>query len=238
MPGLSEILSPVFSRRFIPGHVLAVVLLLFAGLAFAEDGPLFSVLELPPIEGSDQAQVAVKWSGELPARLQPGYQDKHGRFITQGADMRLDKSMNLLLSPPESEHVDRAWQVVNADGQVLAQQRSGPTAPGWQPGYFLSPGVDGTVWAVAEFQGDPILAGEFLTAGDQVVNRIARWDGTDWSALSGPSGTGMNNAVSALTANDGALIAGGGFTEAGGLLSFRIGEYRATLMQIFRDRFE
>ena len=39
--------------------------------------------------------------------------------------------------------------------------------------------------------GDLIAAGSFTTAGGVTVNRIARWDGSTWSAL----GTGMNNSV-------------------------------------------
>ena len=52
------------------------------------------------------------------------------------------------------------------------------------------------------------------------VNGVARWDGSAWSALSGPSGTGVERLVYALAVfDDGsgpALYAGGYFTTAGG----------------------
>jgi len=71
--------------------------------------------------------------------------------------------------------------------------------------------------------------GEFTTAGGVTVNRIARWDGTGWSALSGPSGVGINNDVFALASNDDgagqALFAGGGFTTAGGVVSSNIAKW-------------
>jgi hypothetical protein len=65
--------------------------------------------------------------------------------------------------------------------------------------------------------GPALYAGGFFTsAGGIAVNRIAKWDGSSWSALS----SGMNNSVRAFTAfDDGstmgpALIAGGSFTAS------------------------
>ena len=67
--------------------------------------------------------------------------------------------------------------------------------------------------------GGPALyaGGSFTTAGGISANRIAKWDGTSWSAL----GTGLGGWVRALTVfDDGggpALYAGGDFTTAGGV---------------------
>jgi hypothetical protein len=88
----------------------------------------------------------------------------------------------------------------------------------WDPRFDQ---IDGTVRAMAVFDdgGGPALyvGGEFTTAGTSYAPRIAKWDGTSWSAL----GTGMNNAVRAFAVfDDGsgpALYAGGDFTIAGGL---------------------
>ena len=62
-----------------------------------------------------------------------------------------------------------------------------------------------------------LYAGGFFTmAGGVPANRIAKWDGTQWS----PLGSGMNDWAFALTVfDDGtgpALYAGGYFTTAGG----------------------
>jgi hypothetical protein len=71
-------------------------------------------------------------------------------------------------------------------------------------------------------------AGDFTTAGDVGVNSIAKWDGTQWSAL----GSGMNDAVFALAVfDDGtgpALYAGGLFTTAGGVPVNRIAKWDGT----------
>jgi hypothetical protein len=68
-------------------------------------------------------------------------------------------------------------------------------------------------------------AGDFTSAGGVPVNRMARWDGTSWSAL----GSGMNNDVNAVTAYDDgsgpALYAGGVFSTAGGVAASRIAKW-------------
>ncbi|MGI4866262.1 MAG: T9SS type A sorting domain-containing protein [Janthinobacterium lividum] len=61
--------------------------------------------------------------------------------------------------------------------------------------------------------GNVYAGGKFTLAGGVAVSNIARWNGTNWSAL----GAGLNGEVSAL-AVDGAgnVYAGGKFTTAGG----------------------
>lgn len=79
-------------------------------------------------------------------------------------------------------------------------------------------GVDG-VRALASYAGDLVVAGRFMQAGGVTVNNIARWDGQEWSALAGPNSVGTNEvaSVAALTVYDSDLIAGGFFSEMGGL---------------------
>src|SRR5262249_16277968 len=70
--------------------------------------------------------------------------------------------------------------------------------------------------------------GVFAVAGGVPVGRIAKWDGTSWSAL-GRGMTGLNPFVEALTVyNDGtgpALYAGGVFTMAGEVPANRIAKW-------------
>ena len=85
-------------------------------------------------------------------------------------------------------------------------------------------GFDGRVEAVAVFDdgSGPALyiGGEFQRANGVDAPRIARWNGTSWSAL-GPPGSGMNAPVHDLVVfDDGsgpALYAAGNFTTAGGV---------------------
>lgn len=85
---------------------------------------------------------------------------------------------------------------------------------------FTGPGLDGRVAdAVVHDDGTGAavyVAGAFVTAGDARADHVARWDGTRWSTLEGPSGVGTGARVSALTVYDGMLVAGGTFATAGG----------------------
>ena len=109
-----------------------------------------------------------------------------------------------------------AQNIVRWDGTTWSNLH-GPYSSGTNSGvYSLAVFNDGT--GAALFAG-----GSFDTAGGVRVNGIAKWNGTDWSALSGPSGVGVSspNAVEALAVfadDDGpALYAGGPFSAAGGV---------------------
>ena len=97
------------------------------------------------------------------------------------------------------------------------------------------PGSGNGVLALAVFDdggGEALYAGgEFTLAGDDVVNRIAKWDGSAWSAL----GSGVSNSggsVRALTVFDdgggACLYAGGRFTIVGGVAANRIAKWDGT----------
>ncbi|MCU0304045.1 MAG: hypothetical protein MUC56_08320, partial [Thermoanaerobaculales bacterium] len=87
-------------------------------------------------------------------------------------------------------------------------------------------GTDGLVYDLAVFDDgagqDLYVGGCFDTAGGVTVDGIARWDGVEWSAVAGPSGSGVDGdcVVSLTVWDDGtgpALYVGGGFTSAGGV---------------------
>lgn len=96
----------------------------------------------------------------------------------------------------------------------------------WNGGewHALAGGVDDeqTSWtpisSLAMLDGDLYVAGEFAKAGTVAANNIARWNGSQWSALgSGVSaGSGCCERIYALAALGGALYAGGEFGGAGG----------------------
>jgi hypothetical protein len=88
----------------------------------------------------------------------------------------------------------------------------------------LGSGLNGVAWALAVFDdasgGGPALfvGGEFDQAGGRPANRIARWDGSDWSSL----GLGLDGAVFALqpfrrSGGFPVLAVGGAFAHAGGV---------------------
>ncbi len=82
--------------------------------------------------------------------------------------------------------------------------------------------VDGLVNSMAVWNGDLIAAGDFATAGGQMVNNIARWNGSQWHAFESGEQIGVNDSVEAVTVWSGDLIAGGVFITAGGQTVNRI----------------
>jgi hypothetical protein len=79
--------------------------------------------------------------------------------------------------------------------------------------------MDGAAWdtlgsmdksanAMTAFGADLVIGGAFTSVNGQPANRVARWNGSAWSALGGGF-TGTNDNVYALTVHAGQLVAGG-----------------------------
>ncbi|MCC5866158.1 MAG: hypothetical protein JJU31_13625 [Wenzhouxiangella sp.] len=86
------------------------------------------------------------------------------------------------------------------------------------------------VHALTSYQDELIAGGRFSTAGEETVNFIARWNGSNWHPLEGASGFGVwglanERRVTSLAVHDNQLIVGGQFTEAGGLPITRIARW-------------
>jgi hypothetical protein len=98
----------------------------------------------------------------------------------------------------------------------------------------LGSGMNGVVRALAVFDdgsgaGAALYAGgNFTTAGGLPADRVARWDGTGWSALGG----GLDGEVRALAVHDDGsgprLFAGGDFSAAGGVAMDRVARWDGT----------
>jgi hypothetical protein len=90
--------------------------------------------------------------------------------------------------------------------------------------------MDGWVLALEVFNGELYAGGRFsnVLAGGPAASRIARWNGTSWSAV----GSGMNDDVLALHVHDDGggpdLYAGGAFTTAGGTSADRMARWNGT----------
>src|SRR5437870_3810562 len=87
----------------------------------------------------------------------------------------------------------------------------------WSLGNGTNSGMNQTVYAMAAASSGVVyVAGDFTQAGAVAANRIARWDGNNWSPLGiGPT-NGLGGTVRALVMSDaGELFAGGRFSCAG-----------------------
>ncbi|TWT41903.1 Cortical protein marker for cell polarity [Phycisphaerae bacterium RAS1] len=71
------------------------------------------------------------------------------------------------------------------------------------------------------------VGGSFGSAGGTPVNNIARWDGTTWTAVGGPT-NGVNGSVLALKTYEGALVVAGNFSQAGGAPAQRLARWNGT----------
>lgn len=81
-------------------------------------------------------------------------------------------------------------------------------------------------------RGNLYAGGDFRVSGSTSVRRIARWNGSTWSAL----GDGMNDGVRALTtdaANN--LYVGGYFTDAGGVAANHVAKWSGTAWSTLGD---
>jgi hypothetical protein len=68
--------------------------------------------------------------------------------------------------------------------------------------------MDKSATAMTVFGGELVIGGTFTNVNGQPANRVARWNGSAWSALGGGF-TGTNDHVWALTVHAGQLVAGG-----------------------------
>lgn len=125
------------------------------------------------------------------------------------------------------------------DVGVITLEATGSCAPEWISKFGPKPGVDGMVRAIVVFDdgdGDGpslFVCGDFNSAGGLPVHKIAKWNGTRWSALgSGLEGTAITPSAHAMTVfDDGsgpALVVGGSFTKAGGMTANRIAKWNGS----------
>ena len=76
----------------------------------------------------------------------------------------------------------------------------------------LENGVSGRVDAIKAIGNDVYVGGAFTGAGGQAINRLARWDGTQWSEFGNPNGQ-----VLAIENVNGEIYVGGNFSTIGGI---------------------
>jgi hypothetical protein len=110
--------------------------------------------------------------------------------------------------------------VALALGGALVAQAAGPG--GWDHvgdnNTSGGPSLTGSVTALStDAPGRLLVGGDFTNAGGEAAaDRIASWDGADWSPVGSASDQIGNGGVFAITYANGKTYAGGSFTNAGG----------------------
>jgi hypothetical protein len=120
----------------------------------------------------------------------------------------------------------------NMPANNIAKWNGASWAPvgGGVKGYVVS-GVDtaqARIDAMTVYNGELYVAGNFYSAGGVVVNNIAKWNGSNWSAVGTGIGTNSGNTLTALTTWNGLLYAGGHFSHAGSLPATNIASWNGS----------
>jgi len=140
-------------------------------------------------------------------------------FLSADGTLRVPSTFTSSLDPSGFRMVQDKGQaprscLIRLDRVATSCSASPAVAMGWCTD--AGNGVSGGVLAIAISSSDVYVGGTQIQAGGQPANRVARWNGTAWSALGSGAGNGVNNTVFALAMMNGTLHAAGSFTQAGG----------------------
>ena len=146
---------------------------------------------------------------ELPARMEaPSSGGKEFRIIVAASDARYPVTIDPTITDEDWESMNPGMPGVDDAVSALAIDASGNLyAGGWFYGrrererklysqmgriVVVCPGLGDEWYCTAlavDASGNLYAGGDFTTAGGVSANHIAKWDGTNWSAL----GSGMNS---------------------------------------------
>ena len=113
----------------------------------------------------------------------------------------------------------------NGEPRFSERATLGTCSDSWDTNFSLN-GADNDVHTVVgDGAGNVYIGGNFSAVGTVAASRIAKWDGTTWSAL-GPGVGGGNVFSIAVSGSD--VYVGGGFTSAGGVPANHIAKWNGS----------
>jgi hypothetical protein len=133
---------------------------------------------------------------------------------------------------PNDEVVAAGW-FDRAGGVIAANNIARWNGSAWSPLRYGVQSVEGanpflTALAVLP-NGDLLAGGKFTVAGEVYANRIARWNGSDWSALgSGLDGSNVLPVNAIVVLPNGEVVVGGRFLTAGGVSASNIARWNGS----------
>ncbi|HCE43232.1 MAG TPA: hypothetical protein DET40_06770 [Lentisphaeria bacterium] len=113
-------------------------------------------------------------------------------------------------------------------GGVAVNRIAKCTTPSGSPTWSaLGSGTSDRVRSLVFHDASTLYAGgDFITAGGVTVNRIAKWNGTNWSALGSGMSSGLVNSM-ACDPTTGNLYTAGSFQKAGGVSVYALAKWTA-----------
>jgi hypothetical protein len=206
----SQALKHRHSRRIIMRSLLLALaaLFIFVGIGRFNSALAQSPVQVPP-------------SAEQPDKT------PLGSMLKPDGTLKVDGTFSGSLDP-------QGWSMVSEPGKGPRFVPSGskssetPLTPGdenWDD-RFVPPGTDASILAIAlSGNGDLYVGGTFLKAGGVPANRIAKWNGSTWSAL----GTGTDDWVNALVIDGSNVYAAGKFIHAGGVTVNHVAKWNGSI---------
>lgn len=161
------------------------------------------------VAGGASAQYIAKWNGSAWSALGSGVNSSVRALAVDGAGQLYVGGDFSTAGGVTANRIARwsgtAWANMGSGGNV---------------------GVNGSVYSLAiDSSGNVFAGGSFTSAGGVSANRVAKWNGTSWSAL----GAGTDGAVQSLTVDSsGNLYGGGAFTNAGGGAASRVAKWNGS----------
>jgi hypothetical protein len=204
----------------------------------------FVVMQKPAGAGALQVRLAV--SGATVEKTPSGAQlilERSGRKIaydrlrvTDANGKEISARMETVSSTEiKNQKSETSLAVVVNDAEATYPLRIDPTFSdaNWVVLNPSIPGISGIVWALTlDNAGNLYVGGNFTLAGGVIANRVAKWNGSAWSAL----GSGMDNIVYALVVDSaGNLYAGGDFSTAGGVSANYIAKWNGSAWSAFNS---
>ncbi len=127
----------------------------------------------------------------------------------------LNNRVNALVWHDGGLYAGGMFTQINGGGSASRVARWDPATNGWEPVGNNGNGVSDRVMAMAVMDGDLYVGGEFQSVNfgpnSLTASFVARWDGSQWSALETATGEGVDGLVWALAADGSRLYVGGSF---------------------------